>query len=458
MRKHGVYVVALAAALLTGFASAPARAFNCGNLAGASFVVLPDGSTDVDVNLGSATAVLFEIRSQNSQDARIRLGVVGQFGQVNIFADREIERGQTLFITFQVPLGGDRDFLFRLMQEGGGSGRSLVELTCLTGIPPHADAKTAIAQGVGTYLNNRARLLLSSDPDRSRIARRLAGAEPAGARSNKAELSLGENGYSASAMLSPRSAGLRVWSEGYFADFQEHISPTLSNQGNFEVVYAGGDVLLGPNVMLGMLVQFDWLKEEELFGGVDGEGWMAGPYIGILLGRNWEFDARAAWGRSDNDLGIVGSFDGDRWLARASLRGNWYSGQWRFTSITELGYVEESQERFHALGALAVPDQSVSLGRFTFGPELAYRIEGNGRFFEPQVSLQGLWNFAADGEIDADGLVWEPAEFYGRVEGGLMFGRTGGGMTFRAIGAYEGIGTSDFDVWSGRVWASIPLN
>jgi hypothetical protein len=301
-------------------------------------------------------------------------------------------------------------------------------------------------------LNNRARLLLSSDPDRSHIARRLAGA-----RGKPAELALGENGYSASAMLAPRSAGLRVWSEGYFADFQEDISRTLSNQGNFEVVYAGGDVLLGPNVMLGMLVQFDWLKEEELFGGVDGQGWMAGPYVGILLGRNWEFDARAAWGRSDNDLGIVGSFDGDRWLARASLRGNWYSGAWRLTSITELGYVEETQKRFHALGVLAVPDQSVSLC-FTFGPELAYRIEKNGNFLEPQVSLQGLWDFAADGEIDAGGLVWQPAEFYGRVEAGLMFGRTGGGMTFRAVCAYEGIGTSEFDVWSGRVWASIPLN
>jgi hypothetical protein len=203
------------------------------------------------------------------------------------------------------------------MLEGGGSGRAIFELTCLTGIPPHADAKTAISQGVGTYLNNRARLLLSSDPDRSRIARRLAGAQ-----GKKAELALGENGYSASAMLSPRSAGLHVWSEGYFAAFQEDMSRTLSNQGDFEVVYAGADVLLWPNVMLGMLVQFDWLNEEELFGDVDGQGWMAGPYLGILLGRNWEFDARAAWGQSDNDLGPVGSFDGDRWLVRASLRGN----------------------------------------------------------------------------------------------------------------------------------------
>jgi hypothetical protein len=31
-------------------------------------------------------------------------------------------------------------------------------------------------------------------------------------------------------------------------------------------------------------------------------------------------------------------------------------------------------------------------------------------------------------------------------------------MTFRALGAYEGIGASDFEMWSGRIWGSIPLN
>ena len=453
MRNHGVYIVAIAAALLIGFVSGPAQAaFNCSNIAGARFDVVADGSADVPINLQSATTVLFQAESRSSVPSRVRFGVVGTFGETKIFADRPIEPNQTVFVTFQVPLGKDKDFVFRLMQQGG-SGSVVFELTCLAGIAPHADAKTAFSQSVGTYLNNRARLLLSSDPDRTRIGRRLAGAQ-----NQKAEFAFGENGYSASAMLFPRSAGLRVWSEGYIAAFEEELSRTLSNQGDFEVVYAGADVLLWPNVMLGMLVQFDWLNEEELFGGVDGQGWMVGPYLGIQLGRNWQFDARAAWGQSDNDVGIVGSFDGDRWLTRASLRGNWYSGAWRLTSITELGYVEETQERFHALGVLAVPDQSVSLGRFTFGPELAYRIKGNGSFLEPQISLQGLWDFDADGEIDAGGLVWQPAEFYGRVEAGLMFGHTNGGMTFRAIGAYEGIGTNDFEVWSGRVWGSIPLN
>jgi hypothetical protein len=187
---------------------------------------------------------------------------------------------------------------------------------------------------------------------------------------------------------------------------------------------------------------------------------MVGPYLGILLGPVWQFDARAAWGQSDNDINLLGdkgSFDTDRWLARGSLRGNWYSGPWRLTSINELGYVEEKQDRFRESGGAIIPGQTVTLGRFTFGPELAYRIEGNGTFIEPQLSLQGLWNFDQMGNVVLDGFVSNPDDFYGRVEAGLMFGREGG-MTFRAVGSYEGIGASDFEMWSGRVWASVPLN
>jgi hypothetical protein len=148
VRNHGVYIVALAAALLTGFASESAHAFNCSNIDGARFAVLPDGSVDVDLNVRSATSVLSQADSQASADARIRLGVVGQFGETSIFADEPIAPTQTVFVNFPVPLGGEKNFRFRLMLEGGGSGRAIFGLTCLTGIPPHADAKTAIAQGV----------------------------------------------------------------------------------------------------------------------------------------------------------------------------------------------------------------------------------------------------------------------------------------------------------------------
>ena len=55
-----------------------------------------------------------------------------------------------------------------------------------------------------------------------------------------------------------------------------------------------------------------------------------------------------------------------------------------------------------------------------------------------------------------DGLVGSPDAVTGRVEGGVMFGFDDG-ITFRATGSYEGVGSDDFSAWSLRVWGSVPL-
>ena len=139
--------------------------------------------------------------------------------------------------------------------------------------------------------------------------------------------------------------------------------------GDFEVLYVGGDVLISRSILIGALVQFDWMHDssDALNGKIDGRGWMAGPYIGIQIDPHWQFDARAAWGQSNNDITIAsdaGSFDTDRWLTRGSLRGNWYAGPWRFTSISELAYIEERQKQFTEGAGALIPSQTVALGRF----------------------------------------------------------------------------------------------
>ena len=92
------------------------------------------------------------------------------------------------------------------------------------------------------------------------------------------------------------------------------------------------------------------------------------------------------------------------------------------------------------------------------GPEIAYRfVTGRTSFIEPQLSLQGLWNFDREENIVLDGLVGSPDAVTGRVEGRRDV-RLRDGITFRATGAYEGVDSDDFSAWSGRVWGSVPLN
>jgi hypothetical protein len=104
-----------------------------------------------------------------------------------------------------------------------------------------------------------------------------------------------------------------------------------------------------------------------------------------------------------------------------------------------------------------IPSQTVALGRFSFGPEIAYRIKtGANTFIEPQLTLLGLYNFDREKNIILDGIVASPDTVTGRVEGGVVFGFQDG-ITFRAAGAYEGVGSGDFSAWTFHVWGSVPL-
>ena len=124
-----------------------------------------------------------------------------------------------------------------------------------------------------------------------------------------------------------QNPGLDVWAEGHFQRWEDDQAGG-DRSGNFGILYLGADYLLSPSILVGALVQFDWMDDQSKVVGTDvnGNGWMAGPYISFKLAPNILFDARGAWGQSDNEISPLGtytdSFDTDRWLAKANLTGN----------------------------------------------------------------------------------------------------------------------------------------
>lgn len=227
--------------------------------------------------------------------------------------------------------------------------------------------------------------------------------------------------------------------------------------------------MLSPNVLVGTLVQFDMtnedVKDPDLRGSVDGRGWMAGPYIGIKLTDNLVFDARAAWGTSDNDIELYdeaaqwrkGSFDTTRWLATASLTGNWYHGPWRLTPQVSLAYGHEEYDTYKNSLGQTVDGAGISIGRATFGTEVRYRImTSDGTLVEPHLGISGIWNFDSD-DLVINGAVVETNKSRAKLDGGIVVRRQEG-MGLRAAVSYDGIGESDFEAWSGQLWLNIPLN
>jgi len=107
---------------------------------------------------------------------------------------------------------------------------------------------------------------------------------------------------------------------------------------------------------------------------------------------------------------------------------------------------------------ILIPEQTVSLGRATFEPEISYLFKSeSGLHIEPHIILSGIWDFDAPDSTFANGITLASDDFYGRLEGGVLVSNLSL-MSIRATGSYDGIGTSDFETYGAQLWINLPLN
>ncbi len=343
----------------------------------------------------------------------------------------------------------------------------------------------ATSNDIKAFLSHRERLL-ADGPDRTRIFRRIPGylwgngsgddgtappGQPVALMANGDDGAMQMSVATSLLQLSQAYAQARgvkelpmpsfdVWVEAHFSAFDDSADGR-DIDGHFGVAYVGVDYLVTPSVLVGALAQFDWTGEHA-DGGVsaDGFGAMAGPYISARLAQNLFFTARVAYGGSENSIDPFGlyqdDFTTDRWLASAQLTGNWNFGNWRVTPTAEVTYIQENQQSYTDSRGVFIPDQTVSLGRFSFGPELAYRyLADNGTVLEPLISMTALWDFDNAGEV-VSGLSASNDELHAAFKAGVMTRMTGG-AAFKVVGTYDGLGSSGYDAFGGQAWVSIPL-
>jgi hypothetical protein len=188
---------------------------------------------------------------------------------------------------------------------------------------------------------------------------------------------------------------------------------------------------------------------------------MVGPYVSTRLTPNLYFDTRFAWGVSDNRVNPFGLYEDrfatDRWLAHSKLTGNWWWGSFRVTPSAGVTFVQERQHGYtDSLGVL-IPGQTVSLGRFTAGPELAYRIVGaTGIIYEPHVQVTGSWDFIKPAPTTIGNFIVTNDDLRAQVQGGVM-ARWPNGYALRVVGQYDGIGSSNFRNYGGQFWLNVPV-
>ncbi|MFM5893532.1 MAG: PKD domain-containing protein [Novosphingobium sp.] len=324
-----------------------------------------------------------------------------------------------------------------------------------------ANTRDAALTSIGNFLTARNAALLANRPDLQRRLDRLNEGAPAPGSASIAGLPVpgsghlpislnvtGGRAHAATSLGMARAAGngargsapFDIWAEAYFAslDYNGH-------QGTFRVIYTGADWLIGPNILVGGLVQFDKyaIDGERTAGSADGHGWLAGPYLTARLAPHLYLDARAAWGKSDNTVSPLGTyvdpFETSRSLYSGSLVGQFNLGQAaQFRPEFTVRYLKENQHAYLDSFGVPIPQQTVGQGDISFRPRFHYTASLNGGWsLRPYVEAEGIYTFGLDPQSVLSN------EFRMRVEGGTdLF--SGGGLRIGLSAFHDGIGGGGF--------------
>ncbi|MGI9405193.1 MAG: tandem-95 repeat protein, partial [Hyphomicrobiaceae bacterium] len=333
----------------------------------------------------------------------------------------------------KVITASEPDLVKRL--RGGGGGGSAGSAS-FTGTPDNA--KLAFALGLRQAVNAH---------DRQKALRR---AEPADI------MALGAAG---NAGLSGVETGFDLWARGEWSRIEQD-----SATADIGLLYVGADYRFSGDLVVGLLAQFDWTDETDDSESIEasGSGWMVGPYIAARLHQNLVFDARAAWGQSDNEVSPFATysddFDGERWLVKAQFTGDFNFGDIHVAPHVAVIYFEEEQDAYVDSLDITIPGQTVSLGRLTFGPKISSVVAfSDGTRVSPYVAIKGVWDFESADIVNLEtGLAAGSDDFRARVDSGLVV-RLPGGIAITGAGHYDGLGADDYEAYGGHLEVRVPL-
>ncbi|SFL10834.1 autotransporter outer membrane beta-barrel domain-containing protein [Shimia haliotis] len=250
-----------------------------------------------------------------------------------------------------------------------------------------------------------------------------------------------------------------IWAEGTWQKFEGGTA----SSGHFGLLSLGADYVLNQDTLVGAMLQIDDMDNADSAAGssTSGTGWMVGPYVTKRLSEALYFDGRIAYGQSRNTVSPLGTysddFDGERWLARAQITGDFQRGNWTIQPNATLAYFQEMQRSYTDSLGVAIPSQTVGLGQFRFGPTFKGNFIGaNGRAYQPSFSLDAIYNFGDTwGTTVTNPNAPETQGWRGRLKAGLNF-TTAGGTTIGLSGTYDGIGRDDYEAWGVAFDINIP--
>jgi outer membrane autotransporter protein len=190
---------------------------------------------------------------------------------------------------------------------------------------------------------------------------------------------------------------------------------------------------------------------------------MAGPYTAVRLSDRLFFQARAAWGTSENEvspfLTYTDRFDSRRWLVSSTLTGTYEKNSWMFRPSASFAYIEDESDAYVDGLGVTIPSVRTALGQFRAEPEVSYAYTmSSGTILEPKIGAAVIWNFESNGTAAGfGGTLAGPEETRGKVNAGVAT-RFVGGAIVDIEASYDGLGSEEYHAAAGRVTVRVPLN
>lgn len=272
-------------------------------------------------------------------------------------------------------------------------------------------------------------------------------------------------------LTNPYSSKWDLWASAEYARYDDDRVES-GVDGKFFAAQFGADYLLKDNLIVGAMVQYDWMSEtdKELAVGVgaqggaevDGEGLMGGPYLVWQPKDQLTIDVMGLWGSSDNTVNPLGyysdEFETDRFMVRANVTGEFASGPWRLRPQVSLAHYQDKQDEYVDSLGINIPEQVVSIGRLRAGPEIVWTHQTKkGSQFEIGGSIRAVWNYNGAGLMDPTGRIASGSDSV-RADGDISIGtRFANGVSLRAKAGFDGIGKGDFSARSGRLEVVFPF-
>jgi hypothetical protein len=217
---------------------------------------------------------------------------------------------------------------------------------------------------------------------------------------------------------------------------------------------------VAPNVLVGAMLQFDYIAEQDGIADIKGNGWLIGPYFTAKLhDQDLFLEGRLLYGQTANEITPFGTytddFDTERWLAQIKVAGELDYGATTLRPSLQFSYTTDEQLAYVDTFSNLIPSQRIELAQLAFGLEFNHFVSlaDSSNTLELTGGISAIGS-STSGTGTAATVVPSYTGGRARAKLGTHYSLANGGVF--SISAYlDGIGTNGYHSYGGDIGFSL---